>query len=269
LTSPTYLLHVDLALRDVETHPKFESAVLTFLNAGGFPVSDSGPTLVPVYLLRAVVPPGAAPAKEAKNPGYVHFWNVPNIQSLDLAQLMSDNRDNVVYKAIDQYVSTETQDFIYYDPFHDFQPPVGPPPANLRYVWVTHQFAKTEDYGNYSAYALLLIIYLGLAGWKNIGIFWSVTGRLNTFSELWSVDESIAPASSSDILPKMLEAIKAQYPTRPANATTYYFDLSKFYEELTTTTRLLLESYAYETPPTGQNAGAAQWAAVPAVAGRK
>lgn len=261
MTTPTYLLHVDISLRDVETKPQFEAAVLTFLNAGGFPASDSGPTLVPVYLLRAVDAPGTPTEKETRNPGYVHFWNVPNIQSLDLARLMSDNRDNVVYKAIDQFVSTETQDFVYYDPFHAFVQPVGPPPAGLRYVWVKHQFAKTEDYGEYSAYALLLIIYFGLAGWKNLGIFWNVTGQLNTFSELWSVDEALAPASSAEILPKMLDALRAKYPARPANSANFYFDLVGFYKKLQTTTRVLLGSYAYPDAPQGSQAST-QWTAV-------
>ena len=255
---------MDLSLRDVQNSPHFETAVLTFLNAGGFPPSDSGPTLVPVYLLRAVDSPGPGSEKEPKNPDYVHFWNVPNIQSLDLAKLMSDNRDNVVYKAIDQFVATEIQHFVYYDPFHAFVAPVGPPPAGVRYVWVTHQFAKTEDYGEYSAYVLLLIIYLELAGWKNLGIFWNVTGQLNTFSELWSVPESLAPASSAEILPRMLDALKAKYPAPPVNPGTFYFDLVSFYNNLATTTRVLLKSYAYLNGPKASQA--ATWTTVPTTA---
>src|SRR5579859_563438 len=112
MTGTLYFLNVDLKVTDPAA---FETAVSQFLKAGGFSsVEDSGDLhfVSPVSLLRV---DKAADNDPEPIPQYVHLWSVPDIGGLDLAELMRDSRDSAAYNAIDVLVSSERQEFIFFD----------------------------------------------------------------------------------------------------------------------------------------------------------
>jgi hypothetical protein len=158
----------------------------------------------------------------------VHLWNIPTLPNLDIGELMNDSSDSFTYKDIDAKVALERQDFIHYDPqamittdaarerielarararrkSKSAVPGAGPP----RCVRVVHEFGSAFDYGTYAVDAISVAIYMSNAGWTNLGIFWNVTGRLDTFTEFWATTEYWMPKRKTDArLGTMLEALK-------------------------------------------------------------
>ncbi|MGA2447265.1 MAG: hypothetical protein ABTD50_01160 [Polyangiaceae bacterium] len=273
-----YVLHVDI--QQSPNLPKsqgvnaFEEAVIDFLNAGGFARLAGGPSLEPLELLRAIPlangeKPKLSYPDPSRYPDHVHFWSVPNVQTLALATLMNESRDDALYKKTDKYVWREQQHFIYYDALRDFNaadpknlvrhlpggtaPSLqgavtgGKPPPRPRYVRVVHEFERSERippyaanaYGLYSALAVILATYMQLGGWKSRGIYWNVTGLLDTFTELWRVDTGLEGSFTEPQLKgKWLEPLSSNYPKHSS------IDLVGFCTQIPSSFTLL-EPYAW------------------------
>jgi hypothetical protein len=262
MTNKLYFLHVDIKLKNMGQADEFEAASCAFLTNGGFrSVEDSGDLhyISPARLLRVK---SGTPAKT--RPDYVNLWTVPDVSGLDLAELMNDSHDNQDYEKINEFVRDERQEFIYFDANAVFKAEIArgetPPPDDPRrqlmktirrragvdprapavlseshdeskFIRVIHHFPETTSYADYGTQAIEFVVYMENAGWYSTGIFWNVTGQLNTFTEFWQVPNSVDNAG----LGTMLEAAKAGGAPE---------DLRTTYANLPQTSRLLLVEYA-------------------------
>jgi hypothetical protein len=236
-----YFLHVDVTLKDrkAESASGFERNVRKFLAAGAFGTGKLDGLLFLKTTRRA---------KAGSTPDYVHLWSVPSVTSLDLANVMNDSRDNPLYKKIDAYVALETQEFIVHDDQVDTRPgaTVGgrlatPARGKSRFVRVVHQCRNSAEYGVYAADIISFVIYVENRGWDCLGVFWSVTGQLNTFTEFWRI-----PAKADEKLKTMIAAAKEGGAPN---------EVLKAYQGFPQTSRLLLTEYAKVTPPGGKKRG--------------
>jgi|HubBroStandDraft_1064217.scaffolds.fasta_scaffold11479_2 hypothetical protein len=242
---PSYFLHVDIIVPE-GNRDAFQKQMANFLRLDGFRRLDPAnqwslvlalrtPDPFATQLLEAV---GGAhedgiekqggrvrDVLERGNKGtsrqvyrYVHLWNIPDTNDLNVAAIMNACADDPVYMALDALVAREIQDLVVQIEWPSADVATNAPtPGNGEFVRVRRQF-KSKDLGAYVYNVPSLLPALARAGWTSFGHYESATGLLNTFTEFWHTNRS---ARNSHLLETMSNAFgpPPENPKAPTNDT--------------------------------------------------
>jgi hypothetical protein len=262
MTSENFL-HVDLIV--AEGHARtFELAMGLFLYKGGFGQIKDGADEKPFLSLKSTKTfpyrgygrfPQTARPYDAKTDDffhdnridanervfrYVHLWDVPDLGSFDLPDMMQRCAENKYYLLVDSFVIREIQNFV-----KRFGEPSGEtsPDATSRVVRVVRQFAA-GNLGKYLFKLRSVMPMLEQKGWHQIVQLQNITGSVNGITEFYSTrqGQSIAagPASlyklaanvtSPDLRDEMAERVEflETLPTSEVRETFCYVDYLKEY----------------------------------------
>jgi hypothetical protein len=132
---------------------------------------------------------------------YVHVFHLPDLQDLDLAQIMVCCADDPLYNEINAQVVQEVQNF---RTRVKFPVAVSPAAPGKQYYHVERQF-QVKNLGAYLFGLGACFPALERHGWKNLGLHQAITGELNTVAEFWEL-----PAEESER--DVLEVLAAKEP---------------------------------------------------------
>lgn len=113
---------------------------------------------------------------------YVHLWEIPDLEGLDLAARMIACSENALYMQIHDCVVSEVQNFVRRVDWSGGLP--SPDSSMDRFVRVVRQFT-INDIGPYLFNIGILFPILQRNGWRQLGQFQNVTGALNLVTEFW------------------------------------------------------------------------------------
>lgn len=216
-----YYLHVDLIV-PASNEKEFEETVSEFLRRDGFrrlnPEFDNELVLA-LKTPKPFVSSGyerfqsadsyqrdSRHEKKQQVFRYVNLWSVPDLNDLDLAQMMSRAADDELYTRLNSLVARELQNYVIRVQWLSGRPAV----ATNRVIRVTRQFT-TENLGIYLFKIGALFPLLEENGWVTLGHYQNVTGPLNTVTEFWQTKDGVPdPASMNEVFLKLDPRLQAK-----------------------------------------------------------
>lgn len=145
---------------------------------------------------------------------YIHVFHLPDLQDLDLAQIMVCCADDPLYNEINSLVVQEVQNFRTRVKF-----PVAVPssPAGKQYYHCERQF-QVRNLGAYLFGLGACFPALEKEGWKNLGVHQAITGELNTVAEFWELPSEGYEQDALDVLaatnPGLYHLLVEPYPAQ-------------------------------------------------------